>query len=197
VINGQSIVVTGQPNQTVNLPVGTVTINEQTSSASGKDGDITVNALHVTVPGVADVIISSAHADIHCAGQPNCNTANDFVTGGGWIIAPSAAKGTFGVAGGIKAGTLWGHLVYIDHGSNGPKVKGTGVTAYTVTGLTTRHIEGTAEVNGQGGFTYQVDVADNAEPGKGNDTFSLKLSNGYMASGTLGGGNIQLHKPCA
>jgi len=56
-------------------------------------------------------------------------------------------------------------------------------------------IEGTAEVNGQGGFTYAVDVADNGEPGR-NDTFSLSLSNRYYASGLLAGGNIQLHKPC-
>jgi hypothetical protein len=75
------------------------------------------------------------------------------------------------------------------------KVHGTGVTAYTATGPTSRHIEGTAEVNGVAGFTYQVDVADNGEPGR-SDTFSIRLSNGYTASGTLGGGNIQLHKPC-
>jgi len=42
-----------------------------------------------------------------------------------------------------------------------------------------------------------VDVADNGEPGR-DDTFSLKLSNGYTASGKLAGGNIQLHgeSPC-
>src|SRR5207245_10019160 len=86
-------------------------------------------------------------------------------------------------AGGKKDRPRWGHLSYIDHGSGGPKVKGTGVTAYRGTG-TSRHIEGTAEVNGEGGFTYEVDVADNGEPGR-NDTFSLKLSNGYTASGNL------------
>ena len=42
---------------------------------------------------------------------------------------------------------FWGHLVHIDHGPNGPKVKGTGVTACKVVSATTRHIEGTAEVN--------------------------------------------------
>jgi len=78
---------------------------------------------------------------------------------------------------------------------SGMKVKGTGVTAYVVIDATTRHIEGTAEINGQSGFTYQVDVADNGEPGR-NDTFAIKLSNGYSASGNLDGGNIQLHKPC-
>src|SRR3989449_2615150 len=100
VINGQSIVVSGQPNQTISLPLGgRVIINEQTSSASGNNGDITVNALHVVVEGVADVIISSAHADITCGGAV-C-PGGDFVTGGGWITGtPSGERGTVGVAGG-------------------------------------------------------------------------------------------------
>jgi len=192
VVNGQAIVVSGQPNQTISLPVGRVIINEQQSSVRGNTGDITVNALHVMVDGVADVIISSAHADITCGG-PVC-PGGDFVTGGGWITGtPSGERGTFGVAGGIKNGGLWGHLTYIDHGTN-MKVKGTGVTAYTVTGPTTRHIEGTADINGRSG-SYQVDVSDNGEPGR-NDMFSIMLSNGYSASGLLIGGNIQLHQPC-
>ena len=195
VINGQSIGVSGQPNQTVNLPNGQVVINEQQSSVSGHTGDITVNALHVVVNGIADVVISSAHADVTCHGNPNC-TGGDFVTGGGFITGtPSGAKANFGVAGGIKNGAFWGHLEYNDHGTNGPKVHGTGVTAYVVVNLTTRHIEGTAEINGQSGFTYKVDVADNGEPGR-NDTFAITLSNGYTASGNLEGGNIQLHTPC-
>ena len=121
VVNGQAVVVSGQPNQTISLPVGRVIINEQQSSVRGNTGDITVNALHVMVDGVADVIISSAHADITCGG-PVC-PGGDFVTGGGWITGtPSGERGTFGVAGGIKNGALWGHLTYIDHGQNGPKV---------------------------------------------------------------------------
>ena len=191
-VNGQTVAVTGAPNQRVDLPLGGyVIINEQTSARAG---DITVNAVHVSIPGIADVIISSAHADVTC--RPKCVSAGDFVTGGGWITGtPSGARGNFGVAGGIKQGAFWGHLVYMDHG-DGLKVKGTGVTAYTGTG-DTRHIEGTATVNGQRGFTYSVDVTDNGEPGR-NDTFSLRLSNGYTASGKLAGGNIQLHgaKPC-
>src|SRR5262249_41091230 len=150
---------------------------------------------HVIVTGVADVVISSAHADIVCHGKPACS-GGDFVTGGGWITGtPSGAKGTFAVAGGIKNGAFWGHLSYDDHGSGGPKVKGTGVTAYPVVDATTRHIEGTCEINGAGGFTYGADVADHGEPGR-SDTFRLHLSNGYTASGTLSGGNIQLHTPC-
>ncbi len=193
-VNGQSITISGAPNQTVPLPVGEVIINEQMSNGAG---DITVNALHVKVPGAADVIVSSAHADITCqpAPPPPVCTGADFVTGGGWITGtPSGAKDNFGVAGGIKQGALWGHLTYIDHDPNGPQVKGTGVTAYEVVDATTRHIEGTAQVNGADGFTYQVDVVDNGEPGR-NDSFKLHLSSGYDASGTLAGGNIQLHVP--
>jgi len=196
VINGHPVVVTGAPNQTITLPAGVqVIINEQSSNGSG---DITVNALHVSVPGPlgqSDVIIASAHADITCPGPPPpapC-PGSDFVTGGGWIVSPSGSRANFAVAGGIKNGADWGHLQYIDHG-NGPRVKGTGVTAYTLTGPTTRHIEGTADIDGTPG-TYKVDVADNGEPGR-NDTFSLTLSTGYSASDFLNGGNIQLHKPC-
>ncbi len=191
VINGQTITVSGAPNQTISLPAGgQVVINEQ---KSGGPGDITVNALHVSISGVADVVISSAHADVTCAG-PTCNINNDFVTGGGWIIT-AGSKANFGVGGGLKNGSLWGHLEYIDHGT-GMKVHGTGVTGYSVTGPTSRRIEGTAEINGQPGFTYKIDVADNGTPGRGVDTFSIQLSNGYSASNKLGGGNIQLHKPC-
>jgi hypothetical protein len=195
VVDGQAIVVSGQPNQTITLvdmlgvEVGRVVINEQESSVSGGTGDITVNALHVEVFGVADIVIAHAHADINCAG---IGPPGDFVTGGGWITGtPSGILANFGVAGGIRNGAFWGHLTYIDHGS-GTKVKGTGVTAYMIVNATTRHIEGTAEVNHQGGFTYQVDVSDNGEPGV-NDVFTITVSNGYMASGALVGGNIQLH----
>ena len=189
-INNMSVGVSGQPNQTIPLGVGSIIINEQTNGP----GSITVNALHVIIPGTADVVISSAHADVTCQGPPTCNSPDDFVTGGGWIN-PSGAKDNFAVAGGYKNGGLWGHLEYIDHGT-GMKVKGTGVSKYVViTGTTTRHIEGTADIDGDPG-TYAVDVADNGEPGKGVDTFSITLSNGYTASATLSGGNIQLHKAC-
>lgn len=188
-INGQRIAVTGEPNQTVALPLGgKVVINEQTS-----DGGITVNALHVVVPGVADVVISSAQAGVTCASPPPCSKAKDFVTGGGWITTPSGSRGTFGVAGGIKNGSFWGHLTYIDHGT-GMKVHGTAVTAYTVVDETTRRIEGNAEINGTPG-RYSATVKDAGEPGR-QDIFDLKLSSGYQAAGTLNGGNIQLHKAC-
>ena len=191
IVNGQPIAVTGQPNQTLGLlGVGTVIINEQMVSQNGRTCDITVNALHVVIPGVADVIVSSAHADITCR-KPVC-PGGDFVTGGGWILTTSGAKANFAVGGGIKNGGFWGHLQYIDHGA-GLKAKGTGVTGYEGTG-TCRTIRGTCDINGAPG-TYEVTACDNGEPGR-NDTFTISLSNGYSAGGTLPGGNIQLHSPC-
>jgi hypothetical protein len=59
-INGVPVAVTGEPNQRISIPGGQLVINEQTASASGT----TVNALHATVAGLADVVIASATAGI-------------------------------------------------------------------------------------------------------------------------------------
>jgi hypothetical protein len=60
-VNGVPINITGAPNQTVAIPGGLVTINEQSISSTGA---AVVNAVHVTVAGVADVVIASATAGI-------------------------------------------------------------------------------------------------------------------------------------
>ena len=60
-INGIPIDVTGAPNQTIWVPGGQVIINEQSVSSNGT---AVVNALHVTITGVADVVIGSATAGI-------------------------------------------------------------------------------------------------------------------------------------
>ena len=60
-INGVPIAVSGGPNQTIYIPGGLVVIDEQQTSAAST----VVNALHVTVYGVADVVIGSATAGIH------------------------------------------------------------------------------------------------------------------------------------
>ncbi len=74
VVLGKPITVTGEPNQTIDvLGLAKVVINEQKASVVGQKGDITVNAVHITVadlpalPPLADIIVSSAHSDITCA----------------------------------------------------------------------------------------------------------------------------------
>ena len=60
-IGGVPINVTGALNQTIAIPGGVVTINQQSISSTGA---VVVNAVHVTVAGVADVVIASATAGI-------------------------------------------------------------------------------------------------------------------------------------
>ncbi len=75
-VNGQSITVTGAPNQTIPLLVGSLIINEQissvTNSSAGASADMLVNALHLKVAGLANVIISSSHAGVSCTSQSGC-----------------------------------------------------------------------------------------------------------------------------
>jgi hypothetical protein len=129
-------------------------------------------------------------------GNPPPSECDDFLTGGGWIVGtPSGAKANFGVRGGNRHG-LWGGLNYLDH-STRMHVKSTGVTGYSKLSDVGRQINYNVTINGEAG-TAVVKVYDNGEPGR-DDTFSIQLSNGYSASGSLGGsrpggGNLQLHK---
>ena len=191
VINGQPITVTGNPNQTVSLPNGTATINEQTPAVAGSTAELRVVALHViTIDAItgqvlADVQLAIADAMIDC--QPGSGPPGDATTGGGWIPV-AGGMGTFGLVG-ASDGTPKGHVVYIDHGT-GFSLQSTSITEF-IPGCTST-ISGTA--NG-GSVTFQVTVTDNAEPGAGSDTFSIDVpALGYTRSGTLDGGNIQVHR---
>ena len=121
------------------------------------------------------------------------STAGAKVTAGGWI-AVLGDKGTFGVTAKANAsGTSSGNVTYQDHGVLARTVKSTAVTSVTLTeGGRCAQILGDAKVNQTPGFGFQVDLCDNGEPGKDADTFSIVMSDGYMASGTLGGGNVQI-----
>jgi hypothetical protein len=60
-INGTPVTVTGDPNQTISIPGGQMVLNEQTISSTG---GVVVNAIHITVNGIADVVVASATAAI-------------------------------------------------------------------------------------------------------------------------------------
>lgn len=120
---------------------------------------------------------------------PPASTAGAKVTAGGWITVPGG-KGTFGLTARVNAsGTPSGNVTYHDHVQE-RTVKSTAVTSVSVNGNCAT-VVGTAKVNGTPGFGFQVDVCDNGEPGT-SDTFSIVMSD-YAASGTLGGGNVQIH----
>jgi hypothetical protein len=69
-VNGLSVTVTGQPNQTIPLLVGSLVINEQISQLTYPPQNITadmvVNALHLKVDFLADVVVSHSHAGMIC-----------------------------------------------------------------------------------------------------------------------------------
>ena len=69
-VNGLSVRVTGQPNQVIPLLVGSLIINEQISQESDSGAEMIVNALHLQVLGLADVIISGTQAGVQCALPP-------------------------------------------------------------------------------------------------------------------------------
>lgn len=199
VVNGQVINIDGRPNQVIEFPGGQIIINAQTSSVNGSSGSITVAALQINDFGCMQGAIGQAHADITCgtAGPPPPSECGKL-TGGGWILAPDGAKGTFAVSGGIRFGQFWGHLNYIDHGT-GMHVKSTDVTGFATdpSDSDCRDITYNVTIDGVPGTAFVV-ACDNGEPGR-NDTFNITLSNGYTAGGSLGGagpggGNIQLHK---
>jgi hypothetical protein len=115
----------------------------------------------------------------------------DTVTAGGWITGtPSGVRANFGLNARDPAAPS-GQVNYLDHGI-GMHVKSTSITSYTIVNATTRTITGTCTIDGVAGFTFTVTVTDLGEPGR-SDTFAISLSNGYAASGTLRGGNVQLH----
>jgi hypothetical protein len=54
------------PNLKIVAPGGiSVILNEQTSSVNGNQGSMTVNAIHVTGPGI-DIVVAGAESDITC-----------------------------------------------------------------------------------------------------------------------------------
>ncbi len=173
----------------------TATINEQTPAVAGSTAELRVVALHViTIDAItgqvlADVQLAIADAMIDC--HAGSGPPGDATTGGGWIPA-SGATGTFGFVASTDGTITKGHVVYIDHGM-AFSLQSTSITDF-IPGCTST-ISGTA--NG-GSVNFQVTVTDNAEPGAGSDTFRIDVpALAYIRTGTLGGGNIQVHRmPC-
>jgi hypothetical protein len=59
-INGVPVTITGNPNQVITIPGGQVVINERPTGSVGT----VVNALRVSVTGIADVIVAFAKANV-------------------------------------------------------------------------------------------------------------------------------------
>jgi len=129
------------------------------------------------------------------SGSPQAGTpgggSDDMVTAGGFITV-NGSRGNFGLNARDPSDPS-GHVNYVDH-AIGLHVRSTDITSYTIVNATTRQIEGTAVLNDGTTVTFVVIVMDLGEPGTA-DTFSISLSSGYAASGTLVGGNVKIHTP--
>jgi hypothetical protein len=198
VINGQSIVVTGNPNQTVTLPNGTAIINQQTSSIVGNTAAITVNGLHVTTTDsithqqLADVVLAYVDAQIDCSGGPP--PSEPFGTGGGWVIGNAGDKANFGVVGGVQpnGGGFKGHLVFKDKSGSGFSLQSTSIVNVGHIAPCTTTMDGKANTTFGNNLDFHVEFTDVAEPGAPLDEFRLTIpyQNGNV---NLAGGNIQDH----
>jgi ice-binding like protein len=122
----------------------------------------------------------------------------DFTTGRGHITGPSGNSAEFKFKAGFKdnedaSSSPRGEVVYTDDAFEcSLRMRSTSVTAYLVKGPNARRIQGTAEINGHDG-TYQLDVTDDESA---TDSFAIRLSNGYSASGKLENGRIEIHVRC-
>ncbi|HSE47642.1 MAG TPA: sialidase family protein [Terriglobales bacterium] len=113
--------------------------------------------------------------------------AGQTIGGGGWFDAENRKH--FNID--IRSGS--GSFEYFDKGA---KLR---VTSTTIT--SSSRVGSSATFSGAGTLdnagvktpvTFTVNVTDNGSPGKNRDQFSITLSSGYRASGTLGGGDIEV-----
>ena len=195
-INGTPIIVTGAPNQTINVALGTVVLNEVIQSA----GAVTVNAIHIKLVNLIDVQLAHSYAQVGpctgctnaCTGTPNCTGLFDFLTGGGSLLNSLKADVNFAVALGLNNGKNWGGFVFNDPTAL-INLEATTITQYIETSATERTILGTGTLNGLSTVNYTLDVIAN---GQGGSTFTLTLSNGYTITGQVNLGFLHILQAC-
>jgi hypothetical protein len=193
------------PNVVVRFSVsGSVTTSGQCTSGAG--GQCSFSYLGPQLPG-ADLISAFADTDgdgvwdqclvaLGCVDEPAASATKAWVlptstageaSGGGQIQNSAGDKISFGFHA-KSAGGLQGGCNVVDHG--GRMIKCLDVLSLTIAGNDAA-IYGNATDNGAA-TTYVIHAVDNADPGKGADTFSIQTASGYSASGTLTAGNVQV-----
>ncbi|WP_433434873.1 choice-of-anchor P family protein [Nonomuraea sp. CA-141351] len=67
-------VTTVGPNSVIRVGTATITLNEQ-KPVPGSSAGLLVNAIHVSAPGIADVVVSAARSDVHNCPRPTLASA--------------------------------------------------------------------------------------------------------------------------
>lgn len=203
VVNGVSLGNVSTPNTRIDIPGGTLIVNEQAVSGDGvSTSGITVNSLHVIlqdaltgattgeikVGSASSGVVTSAFVPAHVI-LPQCQ----FMTGGGRIDRiPHQSNqdfATFGFNATMRNNPDMdckgpaGQLQYVDHHIN---FKFHGTSADIVAVFTDSEFGGECKVIvGSGRFNrnntgwvdapdgYRADACDNGEPGVGRDKFRL------------------------
>jgi len=127
-----------------------------------------------------------------------------FATGGGWFYPDSDStlpdgRANFGFTAKYKDDSSTGKLNFQSRDAN-IKLKSTSIDWLTISAVSAQ-FQGTGTINGEGLYTFRVQVKDNGEPGVDVDHFDIKIWNGtdteadpyHKAKNTISGGNIQVH----
>lgn len=89
-VNGLTIKVTGEPNQTIAVGPVRIVINEQVKVG----GAIVVHALHVSAAGIADVAIATSRASVDCpCGPPPTSSGSSASSSGSTSSSGGSSSG--------------------------------------------------------------------------------------------------------
>jgi hypothetical protein len=198
-------------------PVPGITVRFKVTGSVNTSGSVTTNAQGEAtfcytgppLPG-ADLIHAFADTDeddTQDAGEPFDDAEKTWVlpastpgcevkiTNGGWIITDKGDRASFGGNAQVDAdGNVSGQEEYLDHGPAEPMNLHGNVLAVVCHNATQASIFGEASIDGFGSHTYRIDVRDLGEPGKGLDTYRMRVNAYDSGDKTLKGGNVQIHK---
>jgi Beta-propeller repeat len=176
----------------------TGSVNTSGSCSTGSNGQCGFSYTGPSLPG-ADLITAYADSDgdaMQDAGEPAATATKAWVlpastpgqASGGGNIEVGGNRIAFGFSARSSGSGFQGSCNVVDQ--PGAMVRCTDVTALVITGNAAT-VFGNATVNGVA-TTYRIDAVDNANPGRGADTFSIQTGSGYSRSGVLSGGNVQV-----
>jgi len=134
-----------------------------------------------------DYVLSKTVTPSNCPLGTTCK-----LTGGGYIFTDlQQDHGSFSIEVTVdSSGRIHGKAAYMDSAA-GLDFRTLLITSANFNGNAAT-ITGTGAANGSE-TSFTITVQDNADPGAGHDTFGIRLGTGYSRSGTLQGGNIQIH----
>jgi hypothetical protein len=190
-----------------NVIFGTYTIVEKTPPAGYiADPDsrsVTVSGSEpnpvIGTQGIDDDVADVNERDFHNTITRPCDPAGEGCKVTGWGLLgpknnPEKQFKIFAYSKFLPSGT-----VEVKDNVKGLTIKSIQINSVTTVIGTPKNgtITGLATVNGAGSYSFTVNVVDAADPGAGQDTFSISLpgySGGYLNSGTLSMGDIQVVK---